>query len=244
MRARSNYLLMSEPMVLAPYRARNWIENKLVDAIIRALRGYLPTEFFHDIFGRVIPLSRGVLQKARARHPASVAALRAEWKDKFVKVMPDALRWSGLLYLHADRRRKLWWLGAPGFKVDRKVEPWDTDDPWSNGKIGMYRPLAVSCRAETSSATLPASLRPRGRPSTSPMPSSAERSARCGLSGSPRRSTCAAGILRVLQSIRPLRTLGNGRCRSIPRTAHGLLSQIQSDRSFEERYSMMIVVER
>lgn len=87
----------------------HWIENILLNAVYQAFDGYLPPRFFHDIFGRVIPVDSDTLEKEKAQDPAKAAEVRREWKDKIVDVVPDALQWSGVLFFNADMREWTWW---------------------------------------------------------------------------------------------------------------------------------------
>lgn len=98
---------MSDPIVIDWYRGMHWIENILLNAVFQAFCGYMPPEFFHDIFGRVIPLDSDTLNDAQ--DPARAAEVRREWKDKIVGVVPDALQWSGVLFFNADMREWRWW---------------------------------------------------------------------------------------------------------------------------------------
>ena len=134
MRTKNNDLQLSEPLVLEQYRGRHWVENILVNAVIKAFDGYLPPEFFHDIFGRVIPLTLH-----RFYHPANMAAARKQWKDQIVRAMPDALRWSGLMCVHANLWRQCWWDKMAGFEKDRQVAAWHYDDLEAGPKVLMTR---------------------------------------------------------------------------------------------------------
>lgn len=88
----------------------HWIENILLNAVFQAFHGYLPPRFFHDIFGRVIPVDSDTLEKEKAQDPAKTAdEVRREWKDKIVEVVPDALQWSGVLFFNADMQEWTWW---------------------------------------------------------------------------------------------------------------------------------------
>lgn len=98
---------MSDPIVIDRYRGTHWIENILINAVLRAFYGYLPPEFFHDIFGRVIPLDSDTLNNAQ--DPVRAAEVRREWKDRIVGVVPDALQWSGVLFIKSDMREWRWW---------------------------------------------------------------------------------------------------------------------------------------
>lgn len=101
---------MSDPIVIDWYRGMHWVENILINAVVLAFCGHLPPQLFHDIFGRVIPLDSDTLEKEKAREdPAKAAEVRRAWKDKIVEVVPDALQWSGILFINADMREWTWW---------------------------------------------------------------------------------------------------------------------------------------
>ncbi|KAG6357553.1 hypothetical protein INS49_013430 [Diaporthe citri] len=99
-RTRSNYLQLSEAMVLAPYREDDWVQRILYTAVLNTFNEHLPPSFFHDIFGRVIPLDDKPLKDTRL--PGEVAGTRRQWKDQFVELIPDALQWSGLMCVQAE----------------------------------------------------------------------------------------------------------------------------------------------
>lgn len=135
-RMKSNYLELSEPLVLNQYRGKHWVQNILVNAVIKAFDGYLPPEFFHDIFGRVIPLHlHGV------RHPDNMAKAKQEWKNEIVAVMPDALRWSGLLCVYANLKRQGWWERMARFEKYGQFEARHYHKLKAGSKVLMLRVL-------------------------------------------------------------------------------------------------------
>lgn len=110
LRTQTNYIQVSDPFVIDWYRGMHWIESILLNAVYHAFYGYLEPEFFHDIFGRVIPLDSDTVEKEKVQgDPAKAAEVRREWKDKIVEVIPDALQWSGVLFFNADMREWTWW---------------------------------------------------------------------------------------------------------------------------------------
>lgn len=128
--ARINCLHLHEPIVLAPYRGIHWIENILINAVIKAFDGHLPPAFFHDIFGRVIPLDSDTLEKEKAQDdPDKAAEVRREWRDRIVEIVPDALQWSGVFFMYGNIRRWRWWFPRSEFRK-RKISPNDKVFMW------------------------------------------------------------------------------------------------------------------
>lgn len=128
------YLQMSDVLVLAPYRGNEWVQRLLITAVINTFTGYLPPSFFHDIFGPVIPLND------RPRKQSDAAHARRMWKDNFVKVIPDALKWSGLLCVDIVIQRYQWWSEAGfGFEKDLDTGEWDPHDGSPDPHILMLR---------------------------------------------------------------------------------------------------------
>jgi hypothetical protein len=120
--ARSNYLQLSMPLILAQYRAGDMTEFLLVRAIASAFSGNLRPNFFHNNFGRVIPVGNLFL-----RHPAaSPWVARTVWKHHIVNSMPWALEWSGVMCVYAHLQegaqwRETWWHRRGGFLKDPSV---------------------------------------------------------------------------------------------------------------------------
>ncbi|KAL2286578.1 hypothetical protein FJTKL_06926 [Diaporthe vaccinii] len=125
-RTRSNHFMMSDVLVLAPYRGNEWVQRLLMTAVIDTFTGYLPPSFFHDIFGQVIPLDA---LDDKPRRQWEEAYTRRVWKDSLVKVIPDALQWSGLLCMELVIPRYQWWSEAGfGFELDLDTGEWDPHD--------------------------------------------------------------------------------------------------------------------
>lgn len=132
-----NYLQLSEPIVLAKYRHTHLIENFLINAVIKAFEAYQPPPLFHDIFGRAVPLNDDTLRDTR--HPARLAEVRREWRDRIVSVIPEALEWSGLMCVHAGVERQEWWWREANFNRDWAMRVWDGEVLPGSGKIFMSR---------------------------------------------------------------------------------------------------------
>lgn len=140
---------MTEPVVHAKYRHAHWIEDILIKAVIEAFDTYRPPEFFHDIFGRVVPLNRDDLPDTR--DPVRVAEVRREWRDQIVSVVPEALQWSGLMGVHADVRRQEWWGREASFRRNWAVKVRESDDkPPTSGRILMLRSFEKVVERRTS----------------------------------------------------------------------------------------------
>ncbi|KAK7699290.1 hypothetical protein SLS64_011748 [Diaporthe eres] len=137
-RTRSNHFMMSDVLVLAPYRGNEWIQRLLMTAVIDTLSGYLPPSFFHDLFGQVIPLDA---LDDKPRRQSEEANTRRLWKDSLVKVIPDALQWSGLLCMETSIPEYQWWSKAGfGFELDLNTGEWHThDDRDPDPRIVMLR---------------------------------------------------------------------------------------------------------
>lgn len=124
-------------LVLAPYRDKEWVQRILVSAALNTFNEYLPPSFFHDIFGRVIPLDEETL--INTRHPAEVAAVRREWRDQFVKFIPEALQWSGLLCVQTQIKSYQWWSDVAEFEIDMITGMWPAPDGKPHPYILMLR---------------------------------------------------------------------------------------------------------
>lgn len=136
-RTKFNYLQLSEPVVLSKYLPGLWVEGILVTAVIKAFEGHLPAAFFHDIFGRVIPLDEKTM--SNTRNPAEVAAARRQWKDQIIEYIPFALQWSGLMCVHAYVHTEHWWRHSVGFRRDMDIAVWPAHDPRSGPYMLMLR---------------------------------------------------------------------------------------------------------